>query len=159
MSAGNLFEFAGTAPCSFEAWVDPVLDGYYHNVLSRSDGQGGSTMGYLMYLEPRGRGAHGLRSLRRIDVEHRRVEYAHRDGELTGAEAVIDWVRTIVLRKLVAVFVTLVEIESVGVLDVKLAVRLPQALEGQLGELEPAGLSSAVSGASRSRSRTKTPQR
>lgn len=52
MSAGDLFEFAGTAPCSFEAWVDPVLDGYYHNVLSRSDGQGGATTGYLMYLEP-----------------------------------------------------------------------------------------------------------
>jgi len=52
MSAGDVLAFTGTAPCSFEAWVNPVLDTYYHDVLSRTDGQGGTTVGYLMYVEP-----------------------------------------------------------------------------------------------------------
>jgi hypothetical protein len=52
MNAGNVFEFAGAGACSFEAWVDPVIDDSFHEVLSRSDGQGGSTSGYLMYIEP-----------------------------------------------------------------------------------------------------------
>jgi len=52
MTAGDMFAFVGTLPCSFEAWINPVIDTYYHNVLSRSDGQGSSTVGYLMYIEP-----------------------------------------------------------------------------------------------------------
>jgi hypothetical protein len=52
MTAGDLFAFVGTAPCSFEAWVNPVVDTDYHNILSRSDGQGNATVGYLMYIEP-----------------------------------------------------------------------------------------------------------
>jgi hypothetical protein len=52
MNAGDVFAFIGNTPCSFEAWVNPVTDTNYHNVLSRSDGQGGSTTGYLMYIEP-----------------------------------------------------------------------------------------------------------
>lgn len=61
-------------------------------------------------------------------------------GQFTGAEAAIDWVKSVVMRKVVAAFVTLVEIENVGVLDMKLPLRLQEAVEGQLGELEPAGL-------------------
>jgi len=52
MDAGNVFAFTGMTPCSFEAWVNPILDDGYHEVLSRSDGQGSTTTGYLMYIEP-----------------------------------------------------------------------------------------------------------
>ena len=52
MTAGDVFEFMGMTPCSFEAWVSPILDGNYHEVLSRSDGQGNASSGYLMYIEP-----------------------------------------------------------------------------------------------------------
>jgi MSHA biogenesis protein MshQ len=47
-----VFAFVGAVSCSFEAWVKPVTDTYYHNVLSRSDGQASATTGYLMYIEP-----------------------------------------------------------------------------------------------------------
>jgi hypothetical protein len=56
MTAGNVLELAGATPCSFEAWIEPVLDMGYHDVLSRSDGQGGSTNGTLMYVEPQSSG-------------------------------------------------------------------------------------------------------
>jgi hypothetical protein len=52
MTAGDVFEFTGPTPCSFEAWVNPILDADFHDILSRSDGQGGTTTGYLMYVEP-----------------------------------------------------------------------------------------------------------
>jgi hypothetical protein len=52
MTAGDVFSFADAGACSFEAWVQPVLDTGYHDVLSRTDGQGSSTTGYLMYIEP-----------------------------------------------------------------------------------------------------------
>jgi hypothetical protein len=54
MNAGDIFQFAGTVPCSFEAWVNPTIDANYHEVLSRSDGQGPTTVGTLMYVEPTG---------------------------------------------------------------------------------------------------------
>ncbi len=52
MSAGDVFSFADAGACSFEVWAQPVLDMGYHDVLSRTDGQGSSTAGYLMYVEP-----------------------------------------------------------------------------------------------------------
>jgi len=52
MSAGDVFSFADAGACSFEVWAQPVLDMGYHDVLSRTDRQGNSTTGYLMYIEP-----------------------------------------------------------------------------------------------------------
>jgi hypothetical protein len=52
MDAGDVFPFPGNAPCSLEAWVKPVTDSEYHAVISRNDGQGGTTSGYLIYIEP-----------------------------------------------------------------------------------------------------------
>jgi hypothetical protein len=52
MSAGDVFAFVDAGACSFEVWVKPLLDMSYHDVLSRTDGQGNTTTGYLMYIEP-----------------------------------------------------------------------------------------------------------
>jgi hypothetical protein len=50
--AGNVFQFAGTAACSFEAWLQPTVDTSYHGILSRSDRISAPSEGYLLFVEP-----------------------------------------------------------------------------------------------------------
>jgi hypothetical protein len=49
---GQAFAFAGTAACSFEAWVKPVLNASYQGILARNDESGPPTEGYLFFVEP-----------------------------------------------------------------------------------------------------------
>lgn len=49
---GQVFQFAGNAVCSFEAWVMPTVNGNYQGILSRSDQNGPPSQGYLLFVEP-----------------------------------------------------------------------------------------------------------
>lgn len=49
---GQVFQFAGNAVCSFEAWVMPTVTNSYQGVLSRSDQNGPPSEGYLLFVEP-----------------------------------------------------------------------------------------------------------
>jgi hypothetical protein len=52
VDVGAVFPFAGTVPCSLEAWANPVVDVDYHGLISRNDEATGPTYGWLMYIEP-----------------------------------------------------------------------------------------------------------
>ena len=59
IDAGDKFAFPGSLPCSFEVWVKPTLDGFYHAIFSRNVGTaaGNDFDGYASYLRPLDAGA------------------------------------------------------------------------------------------------------
>jgi hypothetical protein len=52
VDVGQVFQFQGTEPCSFEAWAAPVLDANYHGILARNDSNGPPIEGFILFVEP-----------------------------------------------------------------------------------------------------------